>query len=27
LEIGRNETDLGQLIFKRKNNSGVGGSS
>jgi hypothetical protein len=26
LEVGRNETNPGQLIFKRKINSGVGGS-
>jgi hypothetical protein len=26
LEVGRNETNPGQLIFKRKQNSGGGGS-
>jgi hypothetical protein len=26
LEVGRNETNLGQFIFKRKVNSGIDGS-
>jgi hypothetical protein len=26
LEVGRNETNPGQFIFKRKVNSGIGGS-
>jgi hypothetical protein len=26
IEVGRNETNPGQFIFKRKQNSGIGGS-